>query len=303
MTTLQIRTMTERDDDAVLALWNRSLRFDRLTPELFDEKVYEDPNCTRELRLVAEEQQRLIGFIAGTLRQHAEHGTIGYIKLLAIEPQARRRHVASRLLENLESELKLRGSRLLRVFESAPNYLLPGIDPRYTEAVSFFERQGYVRFGETSNMEVDLHSRNFETSAEEAQLREQGFEIRRAIMGDKDYVLAFLQKHWPAWIPEVERTLLNYPISLHLAWHKHEVVAFSAYDGNNLNTGWFGPMGTAPEQRSSGLGGILLKRCLADIKAQGHRLAVIPWIGPYRFYSHYCGAHIARVFWRYQKKL
>lgn len=303
MTTLQIRTMADSDQDAVLALWNRSVCFDRLTPELFEEKIYEDPHYTHELLLVAEEQQRLLGFIAGTFRPQPENGAIGFVKLLAVEPQARRQHIATRLLESLESALKQRGCKLIRVFESAPNYLLPGIDPRYTEAVAFFEKRGYERFGETSNMEVDLHSQNFDTSAEEAKLREQGFEIRRAIMGDKDYVRAFLQQHWAAWIPEVEHTLLNYPISLHLAWHSHEVVAFSAYDGNNLNTGWFGPMGTAPSQRGSGIGGILLKRCLADIKAQGHRFAVIPWIGPYRFYSHYCGAHIARVFWRYRKNL
>lgn len=299
---MHIRPMTEREDEAVLALWNRSVRFDRLTPELFEEKIYEDPNYARELVLVAEEQGRIVGFISGTLRPNAE-GTRGHVKLLAVETQRRREHIGTQLLQALEAELKQRDCRVVRVFESAPNYLLPGIDPRYTEAVSFFEKNGYERFGETSNMEVDLHSRGFDTSAEEAKLREQGFEIRRAIMGDKDYVRAFLQQHWAAWIPEVERTLLNYPISLHLAWHSHQIVAFSAYDGNNHNTGWFGPMGTAPAQRGTGLGAILLKRCLADIKAQGHRLAVIPWIGPYRFYAHHCGANIARVFWRYQKNL
>ncbi len=292
--------MADSDEAAVLALWNRSVRFDRLTPELLEEKIHEDPHCGRELVLVAEEQQRLTGFIAGTLRPHAE-GVIGFVKLIAVDPQHRRQRLGSRLLEALELELKQKDCRLVRVFESAPNYLLPGLDPRYTETVSFFERRGYERFGETSNMEVDLHGRSFDTSAEEAKLREQGFEIRRAMMGDKDDVLALLRQHWAAWIPEVERTLLNYPISLHLAWHNHQVVAFSAYDGNNHNTGWFGPMGTAPAQRGSGLGGILLKRCLEDIKAQGHRLAIIPWIGPYRFYAHHCGANIARVFWRYRK--
>ncbi|NUO80699.1 GNAT family N-acetyltransferase [candidate division KSB1 bacterium] len=303
MTPLLIRPLEDRDAEGVLSLWNRGVRYDRMTPELFEEKIYEDPNYMRELVLVAEEQNRLLGFIAGTLRPLAEGGATGFVKLLVVEPSHRRHGVGSRLLTTLEAELKQRDCRLVRVFESAPNYLLPGIDPRYTEALAFFEQRGYERFGETANMEADLHAQNFDTSAEEAKLREQGFEIRRAIMGDKDYVRALLQQHWAAWIPEVERTLLNYPISLHLAWHNHKVVAFSAYDGNNLNTGWFGPMGTDPAYRGSGLGGILLKRCLADIKAQGHRLAIIPWIGPYRFYAHHSGANIARVFWRYRKNL
>ncbi len=299
---MSIRPLEDRDVEAVLSLWNRGVRFDRMTPELLDEKIYEDPNHARELVLIAEENSRLAGFIAGTLRPASE-GALGFVKLIVVDPLHRRHGLGSQLLEKLETELQQHACRLVRVFDSAPNYLLPGIDPRYTEALAFFEKRGYERFGETSNMEVDLHAKNFDTAAEEAALRTQGFEIRRAMMGDKDYLLALLQHHWAAWIPEVERTLLNYPISLHLAWHDHKVVAFSAYDGNNLNTGWFGPMGTDPAYRGSGLGGILLKRCLADIKAQGHRLAIIPWIGPYRFYAHHSGANIARVFWRYRKNL
>lgn len=303
MTPIHIRPLTDRDHDALLTLWNRSARFDRLTPELFDEKIYEDPNYSNELALLAETEQRPAGFIVGTLRPAPDGGATGFVKLIVVDPAQRRRGLGSRLLDTLEAALKQRNCRGIRVFESAPNYLLPGIDPRYTDLISFFERRGYERFGETANMEVDLAARDFDTSAEESKLRDRGFEIRRAIMGDKEYVRALLQQHWAAWIPEIERTLLNYPISLHLALHAHKVVAFSGYDGNNLNTGWFGPMGTDPAYRGSGLGGVLLKRCLADIKAQGHRFAIIPWVGPYKFYAHHAGANISRIFWRYRKEL
>lgn len=303
MASIHIRPLSDRDHQAVLALWNRAVCFDRLTPELFEEKIYEDPNYAPELVLLAEENQRLAGFIAGTLRPAPDAGAIGFIKLFVVDPARRRGGVGSMLLEALEAALQQRGCQLIRVFESAPNYLLPGIDPRYTDLITFFERRGYERFGETANMEVNLAAQDFDTSAGETKLRAVGFEIRRAIMGDKDYVRALLQQHWMAWVPEIERTLLNYPISLHLAWRAHQVVAFAGYDGNNLNTGWFGPMGTDPAYRGSGLGGVLLKRCLADIKAQGHRLAIIPWVGPYQFYAHHTGANIARVFWRYRKNL
>ena len=40
---------------------------------------------------------------------------------------------------------------------------------------------------------------------------------------------------------------------------------------------------------------------LADLKAQGHEQATIPWVGPYGFYNKQCGARIDRVFWRYEK--
>ncbi len=299
---MNLRPLQEADLEAALALWNRSAQFDQMTPELLDEKISEDPDYDPELVLLAEQERRPVGLIMGVQRQAVKEG-LGFIKLLAVDPSVRRRGVGKAMLRAIEQNLRAAGVQTIRVFDSNPNYLVPGIDPRYTETLAFFERQGYERFGDTANMEVDLTARSFETKTEEERLRAAGFEIRRALMADWDDVMALLARLWPAWIPEVERALSNYPISLHLALHQKKVAAFSAHDGNNQNTGWFGPMGTDPDYRGRNLGGVLLLRCLADIKAQGHRRAIIPWVGPYAFYLHYAEAHITRVFWRYRKKL
>ncbi|MCK6561095.1 GNAT family N-acetyltransferase [candidate division KSB1 bacterium] len=299
---MNLRPLQESDLEAALAIWNRSAHFDQMTPELLDEKISEDPDYDPELVLLAEQERRPVGLIMGVQRHLVREG-LGFIKLLAVDPSVRRRGVGKALLHAIEQTLRAAGVQTIRVFDSNPNYLVPGIDPRYTETLAFFERQGYERFGDTANMEVDLSARSFETKNEEERLRAAGFEIRRALMADWDDVMALLARHWPAWIPEVERALSNYPISLHLALHQKKVAAFSAHDGNNQNTGWFGPMGTDPDYRGKNLGGVLLLRCLADIKAQGHRRAIIPWVGPYAFYLHYADAHITRVFWRYRKKL
>jgi len=299
---MNLRPLQESDLEAALALWNRSAQFDQMTPELLDEKISEDPDYDPAMVLLAEQERRPVGLIMGVRRQPLKEG-LGFIKLLAVDPSVRRRGVGKAMLHAIEQNLRAAGVQTIRVFDSNPNYLVPGIDPRYTETLAFFERQGYERFGDTANMEVDLTARSFETKTEEERLRAAGFEIRRALMADWDDVMALLARHWPAWIPEVERALSNYPISLHLALHEKKVAAFSAHDGNNQNTGWFGPMGTDPAYRGRNLGGVLLLRCLADIKAQGHRRAIIPWVGPYAFYLHYANAHITRVFWRYRKKL
>lgn len=299
---MTLRPLHDHDLEAVLSLWNRSATYDPLTPELLDEKIFDDPDYQPALQCVAEEKRRVVGFISGAKRQN-DAGVTGFIKLLAVDPAHRRQRVGTQLAEAVETELKKQGACSIRVFDSAPNYLQPGIDPRYTELLAFFERRGYERCGETANMHADLQARDFDTAAEEAAQRRCGFEIRRAIMGDRDDLFALLQQHWAAWIPEIERALMNYPISLHVALHQFKIVAFSAYDSNNLNTGWFGPMGTDPVYRGRGLGAILLQRCLTDLKARGHRLAIIPWVGPHAFYLHHAGARIARVFWRYRKKL
>lgn len=298
---MTIRKFTRADFDRTLATWNRSAPYDQMTPELFEEKLYEDQDFSENLTLVAEED-KLAGFIMGVRRRQGDQVT-GYVKLLAVDPAYRRKRIGSELLQRLEQELQQSGAKSIRVFESSPNYLVPGIDPRSTETVVFFERRGYERCGDTANMEVELVERSFDTVADEKQLAEQGYEIRRAIMGDRDEINRLLSRHWRAWIPEVERALSNYPISLHVAIKQEKIVAFSAYDGNNRNTGWFGPMGTDPQHRGRKLGEVLLKRCLADIQQQRRRMAIIPWVGPYAFYSHHVGARISRVFWRYRKTL
>jgi GNAT superfamily N-acetyltransferase len=131
------------------------------------------------------------------------------------------------------------------------------------------------------------------------------FHVWRASTEDRDRVGQLLKQHWPAWQGEIDVALANRPVSLHVAQpdSKTDLVAFAAYDANNRGTGWFGPMGTAPEWEGHGLGRILLLRCLEDIRQQGHPKAIIPWVGPVGFYHAAVGAQVSRVFMRMEKAL
>jgi mycothiol synthase len=62
-------------------------------------------------------------------------------------------------------------------------------------------------------------------------------------------------------------------------------------------------MGTLPVLRGKGIGSILLRLCLRDLGRQGFRTAIIPWVGPTRFYARFCGARLDRCFWAYQKTI
>jgi mycothiol synthase len=62
-------------------------------------------------------------------------------------------------------------------------------------------------------------------------------------------------------------------------------------------------MGTLESERQHGIGTVLLKRCLADLRAAGHRSAQIAWTGPVHFYARAVDARIDRTFWPYQKSL
>jgi hypothetical protein len=157
----------------------------------------------------------------------------------------------------------------------------------------FFEKHGYQKFGECYNLSCGLEGKDFRREAP------PGIEVRRARPDDP--IMAFLQRHFALWQSEVQTMLGNSPVSLHVALRNKELLGFAGYDGNNLGTGWFGPMGTSPDHRGSGLGGVLLSRCLEDLQAQGLKRCTIPWVGPWRFYARQCGAFIDRVFWRYER--
>ena len=87
----------------------------------------------------------------------------------------------------------------------------------------------------------------------------------------------------------------------HLAERDGEILGFAAYGSSRPS--WFGPMGTAPAAEGSGIGGVLLRRCLRDQAAAGIGAAQIGWVGPVPFYSGSAGARIERVFFLYRKAI
>ena len=303
------RPLRPADADALLALWNRSARYDPLTPALLAEKVWEDPGFDPALGLVDEAGGALVAFGMGVL-WGPPNQTRGTVKLLCTAPERRREGRAGAILARLEAELAARGAVAVRVAESSPNYLVPGVDVRYTPGWLFVQKHGYAQVGEAVNMHVDLradpHAAGggaWATAPREAELAARGLTVRRAAPSDRGAVRAFLGRHWPAWIPEVEATFGRDPAALHLALDGDAVVGFSAHDANNRGTGWFGPMGTDPERRGLGVGAVLCRRCLADMAAAGRTAATIPWVAPVGFYAHHAGAHVSRVFHRFEKAL
>jgi predicted N-acetyltransferase YhbS len=62
-------------------------------------------------------------------------------------------------------------------------------------------------------------------------------------------------------------------------------------------------MGVAPGARGAGLGGVLRRRCLRDMRADGHARGEIFSVGHIPFYAKTIVARISRVFYRYAKQL
>ncbi|MDP4116687.1 MAG: GNAT family N-acetyltransferase, partial [Bacteroidota bacterium] len=225
----------------------------------------------------------------------------GFVKLLCVADSYRRQGIASSLYLQIEEIFKREGVAEIRVYDSVPNYFMPGIDPFYTEAICFFERRGFVKFNDTCNLLADLLNDTFDTGLDEERLLKDGILVKRACKEDKTMLMDFINKHFEGWAGEVTSSFNNSPKTIFIAVQNDEVIAFSAHEGNNKGTGWFGPMGTNPGIRKKGVGGVLLKKCLKDLKEMGFVKAIIPWVGPIPFYMHYANAKVNRIFWRYKK--
>lgn len=299
-----IKNFSEKYLKPAAKLCRQNMEFDIMPDFLLKEKTFGDPDFNPDLTLLyfKNENEEPIAFIQGIIRKR-ENKKIGYVKLLCVDSNERRKGIASELYKNIEEKFSNENVEKVRVYESYPNYFMPGVDPFYTEAVCFFERLGFKKFSDTSNLSVDLLAQSFDSQKDEEKLKKENIICRRAEKDEKDKILKWIENKFPAWTYEVSESFKNNPLTLYIALLNNEVKAFSAHEANNKGTGWFGPMGTDESLRGKGVGGILLKKSLLDMKNMGFVKAIIPWVGPIPFYMHYANAKVERVFWRYEKTL
>ena len=230
---------------------------------------------------------------------------VGHIDLIAVHPGARRRGIGRALIGRAEAELAARGVTEVLIAGNSPYYAWPGIDVRYTPAVCVATALGYTHDRTAWNMTahlVDGSRAVRETGTGERRLAEAGITVRLAHRDDIPRLIAFAETAFGGdWPGEVTDSIGRDRAGCHLAERDGEILGFAAYGSSRPS--WFGPMGTAPAAEGLGIGAVLLRRCLADQRAHGHRRVEIGWVGPVPFYSGAAGAHIGRVFFLYRKQL
>lgn len=286
----------------IVNLLNVTHRFDRFNADLVREKIEADPDYDPDLIPTVWEGEELIAFMHGVVRDVGER-KIAYIKFMAVHNNQQRSGLGRDLYVQLEQKFIAQGATTVRFFDVPLNYYMPGIDPRYTKAVCFAEKMGFKRFGDSFNMEVDLKNTHLETDETEALLRARNITVQRATKSDKAQLLSFIKTHFTLWHHEIKNMYQQHPIAIHIARENGTLIAFSGHSGNNMDRAWFGPMGTDPEKRGRGVGAVLLKRCLHDLRLKGFDTATIPWVAPIAFYAHHVNAEIERLFWRYEKQI
>jgi mycothiol synthase len=250
------------------------------------------PAHLQGVQLVAEQDDKLIGFIAGATS--CGDDTAGYITAVAVRPDLRRRGVGRDLLDRIEQRLASAGATEVWTAGSQPSYWWPGVDRRYPLARQLFAGAGYSVGDDAMNMVVDLSDEFV------AELGVPGVAMRRLTAQEFPRFQSWMGASWQdRWEQEIELTLLREPISCFVAEEGGEYIGFAAYDTNRL--GYFGPMGSALPARGRGVGNALLRRCLRDLYLRGDRDCHISWVGPEKFYQDAVSARPGQRFDRLRK--
>jgi len=292
--------LQKEDTKFLVDLFNEQYNYDPINDEILTEKIFREEHFENDLNFVVKDDKKLVGFASGFLREQDGKMT-GWIKLLATIDQKKMGPVLLETFDRIEAKLLEKGAETIRFFDSFPNYFTPGIDPRYTSLITLLHKKGYERRRDNVVMTACL-KQNFDTKKAEENLKNKfNITIKRANNNDKIKLYNLIEKEFPVWRHEIEFAYQKNINPVHIAIMDKKVIAFSNHSCNNVGTGWFGPMGTTKEAQGKGLGEILLKRCLQDLKDEGHKEATIPWVGPIGFYFSKVGAVVDRIYWNYIK--
>lgn len=243
----------------------------------------------------------LVGVAAGGVRRRADDTVSGHLDLVAVHPSRRRAGIGRRLVGDVSSWASRQGATEFWFGNDAPIYAWPGVDHGYRAAHALATALGCTAVHEATNQTVDVTTADLTTEGDEARLTASGVQVSRLAAADLGGLLDWVGTFGGTWCDEVARTLAHDPVGCHVARRGNEWVGFACHGVNRR--GWFGPMGTAEAERGQGIGAVLLRRCLADLRASGMSHAQIGWVGPLEFYARTVGAVAERRFTLYRKAL
>ena len=185
------------------------------------------------------------------------------------------------------------------VMASAPDYWYPGLDLRLTEAFFFLKKLGFKKKHERINLCVNLETFSYDEPPSEIN----GYKIRRINDNDRKELipLHFMPKIYQKsfWPKEVASSFQNSPMSSYIAQDAkdNKILGFATHSVGF--PGAFGPTGVNKKIRGLGIGSLLLKWCLWDLKNIGLKQCIIRHVreDTAYFYLKSVGAKICEVYW------
>lgn len=296
---IEIKSFEMKYLNDLLKCWNENLIYDLLNEDKFIKSVLLDENFAPNLLKIALYNDQFAGFIFAIKRKipYLERGLEphrGWINIIAIHPSYRRQGIGQLLVQSVEKEFMTLGVKEITLCAYSPNYFTPGIDIRYKDAISFFEKQDYKFVDNAVSMQRDLWDFKISESAIKKinQLKLEGIRI---IPYQKQYMLQLLdfllEQFGSGWKRnaliamqnnEAEKTILL------VINNNDNILGFCMrkIDGNDAR---FGPFGVHNVLRSKGIGGVLFETMMFDMKSRGIPYLYFLWTGgsAQRFYERH----------------
>lgn len=276
-----------------------------------------DSQFNEKLSLIARTPNgKICAFFQGTTRGCILKGKRNKIlKFFVVDSESRRNGLGTWMLEKLYERFKKLGLKgRISVFTSTPDYWFCGVPTFMTSAYHWLKKNNYRRIklhipflDYKQDLFVDLNNNFSKKLLETKPLSETDkFEFIRMDEAHMDKALDFFSRNFSkTWKKEFMNTLKNEPPTSIIAIDKYtkNIVGFASYNAHFK--GSFGPTGVQKSLRGHGIGGILLKWTLFDLKNTGHDRCEILWVGDKtsKYYSKVAGAYIGRILWPMWSKI
>lgn len=261
--------------------------------------------------------------VVGTAIGHLE-GQNAHLDLIAVEPARQGEGIGRTLLQAYEARAREHGATSSAIGGSVRRYAWPGVEMGRSAALAMALRHSYQRSQVVFNMWVDLDEVAASKPSEFERLTARGIDVRQATTDDipglrtvaREVLLEMAGDHGAGatppeefeafvgvWGEELELGVRGARSTVQIALVDGTVRAFAAQ--GVYRSGMFGPMGTGGDMRGTGVGAVLLRRSLDDLRHNGARHADIGWIadGALPFYARTAGARCGAAFWVLTKPL
>lgn len=291
MSGVTLRGYRPGDAAGIVGSWNASVGRDPVDLDRFCDDVLLDPNFDPAGLIVTCSGGEIVGAAYAVRRLVPVIGTdlesdTGWVPFFFLDPAERGHGIGRRLLGAALEFLQKSGVAQVDFACYTPNYFLPGIDPEcYPAGTATLRSAGFVT--RYSPVAMDRPLRDVATPADVRALEQQratdGYRIshpaREEIREVISFVAAEFAVDWGEAIRDFALRGRDLRQILVLRDRAQQIVGFCMYGAYRGIRERFGPFGVAETLRGTGLGKILLYRCLRQMQATGLHNAWFLWTG------------------------
>lgn len=289
-TSPDIRPLRIGEGAEVASFVARTLPNEAISETRFARQVLLDPNFDPNGAIIAQDGDRIVGLCLAMgrrtpLENAPDDRDRGYLTLLAVAEDYRRRGVGRSLVAAAEAYHRQQGRRSVQVSPYAPGYFLPGPDETaHPDAIRLLEALGFQRVYRPLSMECPLWHLEIPDWVERAEreLAQRGVRIRdleiALLLPTLEFAARVFAGDWVRYAREAAHAILagdspeRLVVAVDETGEDPKVVGYSHHAGER-----FGPIGVDPERRGEKIGQVLMYRTLRAQQRAGCRTAWFLW--------------------------